>query len=470
MSALDRSLSRRKFLAASAAVPAAALLASAAPSYGAALSTASVATRRPSGSSAAAMTFSDWWGNQFDHYLGTMKKLTGDAVSQEEGSYSVTKLFTELTAGSAPSFFLVDSHWNGTLLPNASKYLYPLDGALKTAGVDPKGWNIPPSVDNGYGGQVWGLDLFVTQDNIVFVNTEMADKDGLLKDLPLWGTASFDNWKWPQFVDFLKSATKTTSSGKVVQYAIGAGEGLPSLAFGLFQATLASMGGAQLMNNAFDYDETKSLFDSEPVIETVQMIADLYTRYKVAAPLGVDTSETPAYTTEKAMMTVWYSTPSIGGNFPMSYMHLPYVDQRVHAVGSNSFCVNKSFSDPEEAAAWIITFTTNPSIRKPFLEFSSVPAYDPLPIVATAPDSPGKTIALINLSRIPGASTEPSHTVDVARWPYWLGRWAPSQTMAALTSVPEQVILGKSTAKQACQGMASQLNAAISEARSAAGV
>ena len=105
-----------------------------------------------------------------------------------------------------------------------------------------------------------------------------------------------------------------------------------------------------------------------------------------------------------------------------------------------------------------------------FLEVSSVPSYDPLPIVKAAPDSPGKTVALIDLSRIPGASSIPSHTVDVVRWLYWFGRYAPSQTQAALTSVPQQVILGKATAKEACKAMASQLNVAISEARAAAGV
>ena len=469
MSAFDRKFSRRKFLAASAAVPAAALMASASPSY--------AATRRVPGTrrladSAVAMNFTDWWGPQFGHYLPTMQKLTGDPVTQEEGSYSPTKLLTELTAGSAPDFFLTDSHWNGQLLPNASKFLYPFDDALKAAAaqgkIDPKKWNIPPSVDNGYGGQTWGLDLFVTQDNTVFVNTEMAEKDGLLKDLPLWGTPSFDTWKWPQFVDFLQAATKTLRSGKVIQYAIGTGAGYP-LVEALFQPTLPSFGGAWLMNNPWDYNETKSLFDTEPVIETVQMIADLYTRYKVAAPLGVDLA-TPTFTTEKALMTVWFATPSIAGNFPMSYMHLPYVDQRVHAAGSNSLNVNKSFSDPDEAVEWILTFTTNTEVRKKFLEVSSVPSYDPLPIVKAAPDSPGKTVALIDLSRIPGASSIPSHTVDVVRWPYWFGRYAPSQTQAALTSVPQQVILGKATAKEACKAMASQLNAAISEARAAAGV
>ena len=42
-------------------------------------------------------------------------------------------------------------------------------------------------VDNGYDGHIWGLDLFVTQDVIGYVDTELAEKDGLLKIGPCGG-------------------------------------------------------------------------------------------------------------------------------------------------------------------------------------------------------------------------------------------------------------------------------------------
>ena len=154
----------------------------------------------------------------------------------------------------------------------------------------------------------------------------------------------------------------------------------------------------------------------------------------------------------------------------MSYIHLPYLDQKVHAVGSNSLNVNKTYSDPQTALDWIITFTTNTDVRKNFIIWSSVPAYDPLPIVDSTPAGDPKTIALINLSRIVGQSPIPADTVDVNRWPYWLGRFAPVDFQNAITSVPEQVILGKATAAEACQAAAKQLNAAIAQGRSAAGM
>ena len=281
MSILDRPFSRRQMLRASAAVPAAMLLSKAA-SAGA-VERIGNTSRALKGADTTTMTMSDWWGSQFGHYFPQMQKLTNVTIDQQLYPYSTTKLFTQLDAGSAADIFLVDSHWNGTLLPEANKVLVPFDAALKSAKVDMSKWNISPTLDNGYDGHIWGLDLFVTQDVIGYVNTELAEKDGLLKDLPLWGTKIFDTWKWPQFVDWLKAGTKITASGKVEQYGYSASAGY------LFQPILASMGGA-LMNNQFTYDETKSLFDSPEVIETVQMIANLYTKDKVAAPLGVETS------------------------------------------------------------------------------------------------------------------------------------------------------------------------------------
>jgi maltose-binding protein MalE len=469
MSILDRPISRRQVLKAGAAVPAAMMLAQAAPAQ-AAQRSRSAAKKFTSGS--ITMTMSDWWGSQFGHYYPEMQKLTGVTIDQQLYPYSPTKLLTQVDAGSAADFFLIASQWNGTLLTEAEKVLVPFDSALKSQKVDMSKWNIPPTIDNGYGGHIWGLDLFVTQDVIGYVNTELADKDGLLKDLPLWGTPSYDTWKWPQWVDWLKAGTKITSSGKVEQYGYSASAGY------LFQPILASLGG-QLMNNPWDYNETKSLFDTPEVIETVQTIANLYIKDKVAAPLGVETAlggpnaSGASFLARKALATQGWSTPSVypvQTNFPMSYIHLPYLDQKVHAVGSNSLAVNKTYSDPQVALDWIITFTTNTEVRKNFIIWSSVPAYDPLPIVNATPAGDPKTISLINLSRVAGQSPLPNDTKNIARWPYWLGRFAPADFQNAISSVPEQVILGKATAKDACQAAAKQLNAAIVLGRSAAGM
>ena len=57
-----------------------------------------------------------------------------------------------------------------------------------------------------------------------------------------------------------------------------------------------------------------------------------------------------SFLAKKALATQGWSTPSVypvQTNFPMSYIHLPYIDNKVHAVGSNSLCVNKMFSDPQ---------------------------------------------------------------------------------------------------------------------------
>ena len=142
MSILDGPISRRQMLRASAAVPAAMLLAKAA-SAGAVERIGS--TSRRINAAATTMTMSDWWGSQFGHYFPQMQKLTGVSVDQQLYPYSTTKLFTQVDAGSAADIFLVDSHWNGTLLPEANKVLVPFDAALKSAKVDMSKWNISPN-------------------------------------------------------------------------------------------------------------------------------------------------------------------------------------------------------------------------------------------------------------------------------------------------------------------------------------
>ncbi|HLI76021.1 MAG TPA: hypothetical protein VKV02_03675 [Acidobacteriaceae bacterium] len=414
------------------------------------------------------MTFSNWWGTQFAHFLPEMEKLTGIKIHQQLYSYNSAKFFTPLVSGTAPDFFLADSAWNGTLLPEASKYLVPFDERLKAKKVDMSKWDVPPGSEEGYGGNTWGLSLFVAQDVICFVNTEMADKDGLLKELPVWGSPSFDTWKWDKYVDWLKAGTKTMRNGKVEQYGISIGGAAWG---GLFSAVLAGFGGS-LVNNEFTYNETKSLFDTEPVIETVQALSDLFNRYKVAAPLGVETAVTGGtFLAKRALSATNNSTPSAypAGSFPMTYFHLPYHENKVHCHGANMLSVNKRFSAADVAQDWIITFCTNTAVRKNFLQVSSVPAYDPLPIVQASPSGDSKTIALINLSRIKGKSSIPANTKDVKAYPYWIGgRYAPADTLTALQSTVQSVILGKNTAKEACQAAAKQLNEKIANARRAA--
>jgi ABC-type glycerol-3-phosphate transport system substrate-binding protein len=461
LSILDSRITRRQLLAATAAaLPAAAL-------FAACGSSGSTATK---GGKPSSLTFSNWWGDQFANYLPLMQKLTDIKVNQQLYAYSSTKFFTPLASGTAPDMFLFDSAWNGTILPEASKYLVAFDERLKTKKVDMSKWDVPPSTEEGYGGKTWGLSLFVAQDVICFVNKEAADQDGLLKELPVWGTPAFDTWKWDKYVDWLKAGTKVTSSGKVEQYGLSLGTNPGGL---LFSAMLASFGGA-LVNNLWTYDETKSLFNTEPVVETVQNIADLYTKHKCVAPLGVETAITGGtYLAKRSLSTVGNSTPSefpVSQNFPMEYFHLPFQEHRVHCHGANALGVNQHYSDPDPVLDWIITFATNTEVRKKFLEVSSVPAYDPLTIVEASAVGDPKTIALINLSRIKGKSSIPNDTAGVIGYPYWVGgRYAPADTAAAVSSVVESVILGKSTAQAACATAAKQLDAKIADGRRAAG-
>ena len=74
MSILDRPISRRQVLKAGAAVPAAMMLAQAAPAQ-AAQRARNAAKKFTSGS--VTMTMSDWWGSQFGHYSPRCRSSPG---------------------------------------------------------------------------------------------------------------------------------------------------------------------------------------------------------------------------------------------------------------------------------------------------------------------------------------------------------------------------------------------------------
>lgn len=460
MSATTGQFSRRSLLAAAAAAgPAAWLL------------TGCNGTSGPGGGGADkktdTLTMSDWWGGQFKQYLPIQQRKDKIKIKEQLYSYdNGVKLFTQLAGGTAPDIFLTDAGWNGNLFTHKG-YVVPLDERLKQRKIDMSKWDVDPHKETGYGGKILALSVMVTQDLIVMVNKELAESEGLLKDAPLYGTPSFDTWRWDRYVDWLKAGTKRRANGKVERYGVG---NVPTST--LFQVLLTDLGG-QYFDDNWNYDETKCLLDSDAAIEAAQMVGDLFTKHKVAPPSAVETAvRGGTYLSKRALSTMQWSTPSAypeAGNFPMSYFHLPFVDTRVHALGANQLCVNNSSQHRDTALDWVITFCTDPDVRAKFLQVSSVPAYDPVPVVKASPEGSPKTIALINLSRIKGMSQVPEDAQDVRLYPRWIGRYASAATQAAIQAALDQVTLGKASAKEAFTKATSQINAKIAQGRKAAG-
>jgi ABC-type glycerol-3-phosphate transport system substrate-binding protein len=392
------------------------------------------------------LTMSHWVGWMAD-FIPMIKAKTGIDIQADQTPYPqyFQKLLAQLVSGTAPDMFLSDAGQNGSIWP--SNQLAPFDDYLKTANIDTSKWNIDPLVENGYRGKTMGLSVFTMEDLMVNVNIELAQKDGLLAGLPLYGTPTYDTWKWDQFVQWLQAGTKILNNGRVVQYGFGA-----SLSQDYIARTLIADLGGHIFDDDIGYNETKCLVDQPPVVEAIQMTADLVTKYKVMPTDSADFAVTGGtFAAKQALSAVSFTTPTgypEASTFPQVYFAFPYVQRKVHMFGANMLCVNKNSPKKDAAFKWALTFCTDPDVRTKFVNVS-LPAYDPLPIVNAMPAGSAKTIALINLSRIQSISADPADAVGVYDYPRWYGRKASAFTQQTLHDGLVSVILGKATAQQA---------------------
>jgi ABC-type glycerol-3-phosphate transport system substrate-binding protein len=194
------------------------------------------------------------------------------------------------------------------------------------------------------------------------------------------------------------------------------------------------------------------MVDQPPFIEAMQFLLDLTLKHKVGPTLGSEAAiQGGSYRAKRALSIISWSTPS---SFPETLfkqvqIHLPFSKFKTHGVGGDHLSVNKSSKNVDRALEWCTTFCVDRDNRMKFLEISSVPAYDPLPIVQASPDGKPKTIALINLSRIKGMSPLPANTEGVVVFPQWYGAKASQFTQDTLTAALQSVLTGKATMKDA---------------------
>jgi ABC-type glycerol-3-phosphate transport system substrate-binding protein len=412
----------------------------------------------------ATIRLTHWWGNQFGLYTDMMEQKTGIAL-QDQGTAGAgynEKLLTQLVSGTAPDLFLLDAPNNPNFFSRG--VVAPFDDYLASRDdVDDAKWNIAPKTETGFQGKIMGLSIFTSQDVIMHVNRELAAKDGLGKDLPLWGKPTFDQWKWPEFVEWLKAATKRTSNGRVEQYGLGATGDLSYVA----RALVASNGG-KIFDDEWNGNEQACLIDQDPVVEAVQEVIDLVRKHNVApSPATEQSIQGGMYRAGRAVCTPTWASASILAEqdlFPQDHFHLPYVRQRVHTVGANALCVNKTSKNADAAMEWAVTFCVDEEVRKKFLQYSSVPAYDPLPIVEGSPDSTAKRIALVGLSRIKGMSTLPKNTEGVVNYPRWYGSRVPGIAGEAFGDAFESAMIGKQSVADALRDAKERIDNELAKA------
>jgi ABC-type glycerol-3-phosphate transport system substrate-binding protein len=413
---------------------------------------------------ATEVRFTHWWGEQFQQYIPLLEEKTGIKAVEEPSPYSgyFEKLLTQLVAGVGPDFMLLDANEFGQFWPSGT--VAPMDDYLAAASIDMAKWNVPQNEENGWEGKTMGLSLFTMQDLILHVNKDLADEAGMTESLPVWGSENFDTWQWDDLVEWAKQGTKVNADGTVAQY------GLATNVAGfwdLHRTLIASNGGA-ILDDEWNFQETVSLVNSPESVAALQVLVDAVTVHNIApTPDAAQAIQGGAYRAQRAVCDITWSTPSIypeNVGFEQLYAHLPFLGKRVHAYGANCLALNAASSNLETAADWIITFCVDDDVRAEFLQVSSVPAYDPLPIVEASPEGRSKTIALINLSRIPGMSTLPEHTEDVANYPRWYGAKAPQFMRDTLAAAMQSVVIGSAGLQQAMDDAKAKIDAELAKA------
>ncbi len=415
------------------------------------------------------LRMSNWWGDNYNNYIPTLQQDIGIGIKNEvtDVSQYEQKLLVQLASGTAPDIFLLDSNNNGDIFP--THLAQPFDDYLAHSGIDMSKWNTPPKKEVGFNGQTLGLSVFTMQDLIVHVNKPLADADGLLANAPLWGTSRFDTWKWDDFVNWLKAGTKVVN-GQVQQYGLGTLGGVDLGPYGLvaiYRCLLGDNGGS-IFDDDWNYNETVSKVDSPESIDAAQKIADLVRVHKVAPTPG-DEGAIPGgtYRGKKAVSTIFWSTPSTFPEstlFPQEYFHLPYITNKVHAVGANQLMVNAKGNHVDAALEWCTRFCVDTQIRTLFLQKAAIPSWDPLPIVNASPEGTPKKIALINLARIPGITSLPTDAQNTKLYPRWYGKKASAFTQQTLQDALSKAVLGTATAQAAMTAAKQAIDAQLKSA------
>jgi ABC-type glycerol-3-phosphate transport system substrate-binding protein len=413
---------------------------------------------------ATEIRFTHWWGEQFQQYIPLLEEKSGIKAVEEPSPYSgyFEKLLTQLVAGVGPDFMLLDANEFGQFWPSGT--VAPMDDYLAAASIDNEKWNVPQNEENGWEGQTMGLSLFTMQDLILHVNKDLADEAGMTESLPVWDSENFDNWQWDDLVEWAKQGTKINADGTVEQYGLAANVA----GFGDLHRTLITSNGGAILDDEWNFQETVSLVNSPEAVAALQVLVDAVTVHKIApTPDAAQAIQGGAYRAQRAVCDITWSTPSIypeNVGFEQLYAHLPFLGKRVHAYGANCLSLNAASSNLETAANWIITFCVDEDVRAEFLQVSSVPAYDPLPIVEASHEGRAKTIALINLSRIPGMSTIPDHAEDVANYPRWYGAKAPQFMRDTLSAAMQSVVIGSAELQQAMDEAKAKIDAELAKA------
>ena len=291
----------------------------------------------------------------------TIDSLTADYVSQTpgvkidavySGSYqdTITKVLTAVKGGNSPQLSVILSVDMFTLIEEEA--IVSFEELFTTD--EERAWLAgfyPAFMENSQtGGKTYGVP-FQRSTPVLYWNKEAFEEAGLDPDTP--------PATWDEMVSFGKKLTKTDTAGNVSQWGVR----IPSSGFPywLFQ-------GLTTQNDVFvmNADGNETYFDDPAVIEALQYMVDLSTKYKVMAPGIIEWGTTPKAFFERETAMMWTTTgnlTNVRANAPFDFgvAMLPANKRRGAPTGGGNFYIFKKTTPEERTAALkLIRFLTQP--------------------------------------------------------------------------------------------------------------
>ena len=412
MNAKKNLTSRRDFLRLSAAGAVSAIAVACAPGAVQPVED-SAGEAMPASEEPVEIRLSHWWGEQHKKWLPIVEEKSGTIFKEEIypfGEY-VTKVLTQVAGGVAPDIIQLGGPMYPDFFPRG--IFVPFNDVLASSDIDMSKWYADPVVEHGYKGDIMGLSLFTQQAMMAYVNLDLVRNAGYPEeDLPLWGNSNFDQWNWSDFVDFMKAVTIRSSDGTIEQYGYQAAETSIN-AYGYQLATYDTW-----FIDDTEYDETECLLDTPEAIAAVHDYVDLTVVHGVAPTLEAQQGiEGGLFRAGLAAASVsWSNQTYLAAQLPfeLGFMHLPWVERRVHGVNANLWCINKESAVIPKAQEAAIVQTTDYEVGQALVDLAAtLSAYDPAYYLDSLPEGDLGTIVQVMLARLEGMSACDYCTEDV---------------------------------------------------------
>ena len=413
MSANRNLASRRDFLRLSALGAAGVVAAACAAPAAAPAAEESAEEEMPASAEPVEIRLSHWWGDQHKKWLPIVEEKSGRVYKAEIYPYGeyVTKVLTQVAGGVAPDIIQLGGPMYPDFFPRG--IFVPFNDVLAESGIDMSKWYADPVVEHGYKGDIMGLSLFTQQAMMVYLNLDLVRNAGYAEaDLPLWGGSNFDQWSWDDFVDFMKAVTIRSSDGSVEQYGYQSAETSIN-AYGYQLATYDTW-----FIDDTEYEETQCLLDTPEAISAVHDYVDLTVVHGVAPTLEAQQGiEGGLFRAGLAAASVsWSNQTYLAAQLPfeLGFMHLPWVERRVHGVNANLWCINKESAVIPKAQEASIVQTTDYEVGQALVDLAAtLSAYDPAYYLDSLPEGDLGIIVQVMLSRLAGMSECDYCTEDV---------------------------------------------------------